>query len=124
MYRASQESLAETVTRLERELAEMQGLSGSPRRRVKLLTAVTAASVVASVLLGVACATVHARAERLQRHMTEAAQLLDSRAQDLQVCVDLAQEKDRTATQCKIEWLALSSRADVPQAKRTAPDQK
>jgi len=107
-YRDPGQSLADTVARLERELAEMQGLSGSPRRRVKLLTAVTAASVVASVLLGVACASVHDRAERLQLHMTEAAALLDSRAQDLHTCVDLAQEKDRAATQCKIEWAEMT----------------
>lgn len=109
MYRDSHESLADTVARLERELAEMQGLAGSPRRRAALLMAVTAASVVTSLLLGLACATVHARAERLQLHMTEAARLLDSRAQDLQVCVDLAQEKDRAAAQCKIDWAELAS---------------
>ncbi len=114
MYRASQESLARTVAHLERELAEMQGLAGSPRRRVKLLTAVTAVSVVTIVDLGFATASVHARAERLQLHMTEAAALLDSRAQDLRTCVDVAEEKDRAATQCRVDWAELTSQAEWP----------
>jgi hypothetical protein len=119
MYRASQESLAQTVARLERELAEMQGLSGSPRRRVRLLAAVTGISVTLSVLLGLACAATHARAERLQRHMAEAAELLDSRAQDLQMCATLAQEEERAATQCKVDWAELTSQAEWPKVNRT-----
>jgi len=124
MYRASQESLAETVARLERELAEMQGLSGSPRRRMKLLAAVTAASMVTSLLLGVACASVHERAERLQTHMTEAARLPGSRATDLQTCVDLAQEKDRAATQCRVDWAELTSQAEWPRGREERPGTK
>ena len=117
-YRASHESLADTVARLERELAEMQGLACSPRRRVKILGAITAVSLVVSALLGLSCAVVHARAERLQRHMNAAAELLDSRAADLQTCASLAQEEERAATQCKVEWLELSSQAEWPHVQK------
>jgi hypothetical protein len=112
MYRASHASHTDTIARLERELAEMQGLSGSPRRRAALLTAVAATSVVSTLLLGAAFATAQARAERLQRHMSEAAQLLDARAQDLQTCASLAQEEERATTQCKIAWMNLASQVE------------
>jgi hypothetical protein len=118
MYRASHPSHEETIARLERELAEMQGLSGSPRRRMKLLTAVAATSVVSTLLFGAAFTVAQARAERLQRHMNEAAQLLDTRAQDLETCTSVAQEEERAATQCRIEWNELASYAEWPQAKR------
>jgi hypothetical protein len=116
MYRASQESMAHTVERLERELAELQGLTGSPRRRMKVLAGVTGASLTLSAFLGLACAATHARAERLQQHMTQAAALLDSRAQDLYTCTALAQEEERAATQCKVDWAERTSQREFPPA--------
>ena len=118
MYRASQESMAHTVARLERELAELQGLTGSPRQRIKRLAAVTGASLMLSAFLGLSCAATHARAERLQQHMSQAAALLDSRAQDLHTCTALAQEEERAATQCKVDWAERTSQR-VPQASQT-----
>jgi hypothetical protein len=116
MYRASHESFAETIEKLERELAEMRGLSGSPRRRMKVLASVTGLSLVATFLLGIACEATHERAERLQRHMTEAAALLDSREHDLHTCTTLANEQLRATTQCKLQWAELTSRSDCAEA--------
>lgn len=114
MYRASHESFAETIEKLERELAEMRGLAGSPRRRLKVLGVVTALSLMATFLLAVACQATHERAERLQRHMAEAAALLDSRDHDLRTCTTLANEQLRATTQCRLEWAALASQEDCP----------
>jgi len=116
MYRASDSSFAQTIETLERELAEMRGLAGSPRRRLKWLGALTALSIVSSILLGAACAAAHERAERLQRHMAEAAQLLDAREHDLRTVTSLAADQERAAQQCKVEWLQLESQVLTPQA--------
>lgn len=102
MYRTSHESLARNVAELEQELAEMRGLSRSPRWRMRALAAVTSVSVLSSLLLGVACASSHARAERLQVHMSEAARILDSRAADIATCETLVESQERAAAQCRV----------------------
>ncbi len=120
MYRASHESFAETIEKLERELAEMRGLAGSPRRRLKVLGVVTGLSVVATIVLGAACAATHERAERLQRHMSQAASLLDSREQDLHTCTTLANEQLGATRECEQQWSELTSVCRWPQAHQAA----
>ncbi|HEX8791905.1 MAG TPA: hypothetical protein VF765_13215 [Polyangiaceae bacterium] len=86
MYRGSQESLAETVARLEGEIAELRSLHTPARPREKTLWAVTALSAILAVLSCVALRSAHERAEFLQRRFDAAAMRLDMKTQDLTVC--------------------------------------
>ena len=86
MYRGSQESLAETVARLEGEIAELRTLHAPARPRERTLWAVTALSAIVAVLSCVALRTAHERAEFLQRRFDAAAIRLDMKTQDLTTC--------------------------------------
>lgn len=86
MYRGSQESLAETVARLEGEIAELRSLHAPARPRERTLWAVTALSAILAVLACVALRTAHERAEFLQRRFDAAASRLDVKTQDLTAC--------------------------------------
>jgi hypothetical protein len=116
MYRGSQDSLAETIERLEAELAEMRGLSRAPRWRMRALVVLTCASVLSSVLLAMACMASHARTQALERHMVDAARVFETRSQDLDTCVFLAQRQEREITQCKVEWNQMSAQLDAKPA--------
>lgn len=107
MYRDSQQSFAQTIERLEQELAELQAVHRPPRPGERLLWAVTGLSVVAAILAGVACASAHARAETLQRRFDAAAARLDVKTQDLNECVSMAGNRKLALQQCRIDaWQA------------------
>jgi hypothetical protein len=93
MYRGSQESLAETVARLEGEIAELRCLHTPARPREKTLWALTALSAILALLSCVALRSAHERAEFLQRRFDAAATRLDMKTQDLTAC---EQMMDRT----------------------------
>ncbi len=86
MYRGSQETLAETVARLEGEIAELRSLHIPARPREKTLWAITAFSAIMAVLACVALRSAHERAEFLQRRFDAAAMRLDMKTQDLSAC--------------------------------------
>ena len=86
MYRGSQESLAETVARLEGEIAELRSLHVPARPRERTLWAITAFSAILAVLACVALRSAHERAEFLQRRFDAAAMRLDMKTQDLSAC--------------------------------------
>jgi hypothetical protein len=107
MYRDSQQSFAQTIERLERELAELQAVHRPPRPSERALWALTALSVVAAILAGVACASAHSRAEMLQRRFDAAASRLGTKTQDLNECMWLAGDRKNALQQCRIDaWQA------------------
>ena len=117
MYRDSQHSFAQTIERLETELAELQAVHRPPRPRERTLWAVTALSVVAAILAGAACASAHARAAMLKQRFDAAATRLDAKTQDLNECVTLAGGRKAAMQQCRIDaWQAM---AMAPQGQQT-----
>ena len=117
MYRDSQQSFAETIERLERELAELQAVHRPPRPRERTLWAVTALSVIGATLAGVACASARERAATLQVRYEAAAARLDVKTQDLNECVSLAGDRKAAMQQCRID--AWQAAALTPQAARS-----
>ena len=109
MYRDSQHSFAQTIERLEQELAELQAVHRPPRPRERTLWAVTALSVVAATLAVVACASSRERAAVLQMRLDAAATRLDVKTQDLNECVSMAGDRKAAMQQCRIDaWQAMA----------------
>jgi hypothetical protein len=117
MYRGSQESHIETIARLETELAELRALHAPAAPRARVLWGITALSVVGIVLAAAASASAHARSERLERRMTLAASLLESKRQDLTTCEQMVQSEQLRLQQQQARQLEQIGEGwcDVPQ---------
>jgi hypothetical protein len=91
MYRASHDTLAQTIERLEAELEELRALRATPRFRARTLCAVTATSVVTAILSATACAASHAGSAELRRqHHTLLHRYESARAGVVQTSHDLS----------------------------------
>jgi hypothetical protein len=98
MYRASHDTLASTIERLEAELRTIRALRAPPRPRERILWAVTAVSLLCGLLAGAAVVSVRDRAEDAERRYLGARIRLERKTQDLGTCEALAFHQ-LTATQ-------------------------
>lgn len=90
MYRASHDTFASTIERLETELQDLRALRATPRPREFVLWAVTGMSVIGAVLAVGACWATHARAADVERRYDGARVRLERKTHDLATCEDLA----------------------------------
>jgi hypothetical protein len=109
MYRDSQQSFAQTIERLEREIAELHSVHAPPRPSEKALWAVTGLAVIGAILATVACLSAHARAEALQTRLDAAANRLEAKTQVLNECELTLSEQQHAAQQARIDaWQATT----------------
>jgi hypothetical protein len=90
MYRASHDTLASTIERLETELSTMRALRAPPRPRERVLWAVSAVSVLGAVFAVAALTSVSARADYAERRFEGARVRLERKTQDLGACESFA----------------------------------
>jgi len=90
MYRASHDTLASTIARLDAELRELRALRAPPRPRERVLWVVTAMSVLAALFAVAACGAQRARADDAERRFDGARVRLERKTADLGVCESLA----------------------------------
>jgi hypothetical protein len=110
MYRDSQHSFAQTIERLEQELAELRALHAPPRPRERTLWAVTALCIVAGTLAVVSCALSHERAVLLQQRFDAVAARLESKTTVLAECQSLADQEQAAQMQRRIDaWQAMAT---------------
>jgi hypothetical protein len=90
MYRASHDTFASTIERLEAEVRELRAV-GAPRRpRERALWVTTAVSVVGALLAVAACGAARSRAD-VAEHRFEAARVrLERKTLDLGACESFA----------------------------------
>jgi hypothetical protein len=90
MYRASHDTFASTIERLEAEVRELRTL-GTPRgARERTLWATTAVSVVGALLAVAACGAARTRADDAERRFDAARVRLERKTQDLAACESFA----------------------------------
>ena len=117
MYRDSQQSFAQTIERLEREIAELHTVHAPPRPSEKALWAVTGLSVIAAILAMTACLSAHERANVLQTRIDAAAARLEAKTQVLNECQSMVSAQHDSVQQCRIDaWqaAALAPQAQLP----------
>jgi len=90
MYRASHDTLASTIERLEAELRTVHALRAPARPRERVLWAVTATSVLCALFAAAALTSVRARADDAERRFEGARVRLEHKTQDLGACESLA----------------------------------
>jgi hypothetical protein len=90
MYRASHDTLASTIERLEAELRTIRALRAPPRPRERVLWTVTVASVLCALLSAAAFTSVRARADDAERRFQGARVRLEQKTLDLGTCESLA----------------------------------
>jgi hypothetical protein len=90
MYRASHDTLAATIERLEAELRTIHALRAPPRPREQALWAVTAVSVLCAVFAVAALTSVRARAEDAERKFEGSRVRLEQKTEDLRACETFA----------------------------------
>jgi hypothetical protein len=103
MYRGSDPSFAETIERLETELAELRSLNAPPRPRERTLWMVTAFSAIIAVLASVACASAHTRSNYLQQRFDAAAYRLDVKTKDLGTCESQLDTREAAVLESRLE---------------------
>jgi hypothetical protein len=86
MYRASHDTLASTVQRLEAELRTIRALRAPPRPRERMLWGVTVVSVLCSLFALAALSSVQARADDAERRFDGARVRLERKTADLGAC--------------------------------------
>jgi hypothetical protein len=99
MYRASHDTFASTIERLEAELRELRALRAPARPRERYLWTVTVASVLGMVLAIGACVAARARTEDAERRFDGARVRLEVKTQDLGACETLASRAMHVAVQ-------------------------
>ena len=90
MYRASHDTLASTIERLEAELRTIRALRAPPRPRERVLLAVTFVSVLCVVFAAAGLTSVRARADDAERRFEGARVRLERKTQDLGACESFA----------------------------------
>ena len=90
MYRASHDTLASTIERLEADLRTIRALRAPPRPRERVLLAVTVTSVLCALFAAAALTSVRARADDAERRYGGARVRLERKTQDLAACESLA----------------------------------
>jgi hypothetical protein len=90
MYRASHDTFASTIERLEAEVRELKALGAPGRPRDRTLWATTAVAVVGALLAVAACGAARARAADAERRFDGARVRLEMKTQDLATCEALA----------------------------------
>jgi hypothetical protein len=90
MYRASHDSLASTIARLEDELRTLQALRAPARPAERTLWVVTAVSLLLAVFAGAAVVSLHDRAADAERRFEGARVRLERKTQDLGTCETFA----------------------------------
>src|SRR5579871_2835250 len=92
MYRASHDTFAATIERLEAELRQLRESGWSPclgtarRPRERVLWVTTAVSVVGALLAVAACGAARSHAEDAERRFDAARVRLERKTQDLAAC--------------------------------------
>ena len=86
MYRASHDTLASTIERLESELREVRALRAPRRPRERFLWAITTVSVLGAVFAGAALTAATARADDAERKLDGMRTRLELKTQDLGRC--------------------------------------
>lgn len=86
MYRGSQESFAETIERLEREVAELRAALAPGRRREVKTRLFAALCGMLTFLALAACAAARARADQLTTRFDAEAAILERKTRDLGTC--------------------------------------
>jgi hypothetical protein len=90
MYRASHDTLASTIERLEGELRTIRALRAPLRPREHVLWAVTLASVLGALFAVAACSAAGVRADDAERRYDGARVRLERKTQDLGTCESFA----------------------------------
>ncbi len=90
MYRASHDTLASTIERLEADLRTIRALRAPLRPRESVLWGITLASVLAALLSGAALVATRDRADDAQRRYLGARARLEHKTQDLGACESFA----------------------------------
>jgi len=90
MYRASHDTLASTIERLEAELRTIRALRAPPRPRERVLWTVTAVSVLCALFAVAALGSLRARADDAERRFDGARVRLERKTQDLGACESFA----------------------------------
>ncbi|HEY3816562.1 MAG TPA: hypothetical protein VGL81_05300 [Polyangiaceae bacterium] len=90
MYRASHDTFASTIERLEGELRTIRALGGPRRPREQALWAVTVASVLCAAFALAGLTSALARADDAERRFDGARVRLERKTGDLATCESLA----------------------------------
>jgi hypothetical protein len=90
MYRASHDTFASTIERLEAEVRELHTLAAPRRLRERGLWATTAVSVVGALLAVAACGAARTRADVAERRFDAARVRLERKTRDLGACESFA----------------------------------
>ena len=95
MYRASHDSFAGTIERLEAEVRELRALRAPGRPRDRALWATTGIAVVGALLAVAACGAARSRAADAERRFDAARVRLERKTNDLAACEELAYKQLR-----------------------------
>jgi hypothetical protein len=90
MYRASHDTLASTIERLEAELSTIRSLRAPARPRERVLWAVSIVSFLCALFAVAALTSVRTRAEDAERRYEGARVRLERKTQDLGACESFA----------------------------------
>jgi len=90
MYRASHDTFAGTIERLEAEVRDLRALRAPTRPRERALWATTGVAVVGALLAVAACGAARSRAVDAERRFDAARVRLERKTADLAACEELA----------------------------------